>query len=146
MTERSEAASCFCGRVTATFHGEPFWIGYDHDEDCRKATGGPLALWVGYRPHQVRFLSGEPKSFSRTKGIVRTFCGTCGTSISYADEGLADQIYFTVGFLDHPQRFAPEAHAYWKERLPFVDFADDLPRVDGYSQPRDPQHGSPKSR
>ena len=78
--------------------------------------------------------------------MTRTFCGTCGTSIGYADAGLPDELYLTIGFLDDPERFVPEAHAYWAERLPWVEFADGLPRRDGYSRPRDPAVGTPAER
>ena len=40
----------------------------------------------------------------------------------------------TIGFLDHPERFRPQAHAYWRMRLTWIEFADDLPHVDGYSE------------
>lgn len=146
MSERRETGSCFCGAIAAEMRGEPFWICYDHDDDCRRAVGGPLNVWIGYRPHQVRFLRGTPKAFSRTKGVVRTFCADCGTSIGYRDEGLADELYLTVGFMDDPERFRPEAHAYWSMKLPWVVLDDGLPHVDGYSRPRDPGLGDPKDR
>ena len=55
-------------------------------------------------------------------------------------------IYLAIGFLDHPERFAPQAHAYWRMRLPWLDFADALPRIDGYSRGRDPDVGDPANR
>ena len=146
MSERLETGSCFCGAIMAEFRGEPFWICYDHDDDCRRAIGSPLTIWVGYRPEQHRVVKGEPRAFSKTSGVTRTFCPDCGTSIGYTDEGLPDEHYVTIGFLDHPERFQPMAHAYWRMRLPWVDFADDLPQVDGYSRRRDPNFGDPTER
>lgn len=146
MSGRIETGACFCGAIAAEMHGEPFWICFDHDDDCRRAIGSPLTIWVGYRPDQFRLTRGTPKSFSKTSGVVRTFCPECGTSISYADRGLADELYLTIGFLDHPERFPPQAHAYWRMRLPWLDFADDLPHVDGYSPVRDPDFGDPANR
>ncbi len=146
MSERVEYGHCFCGRIQATATGEPFWICSDHDDDCRRAIGSPLTVWVGYRPHQVAFTADSPKSFSRTPGVVRTFCGDCGTSIGYTDLGLPGELYLGVGFMDHPERFPPQAHAYWSMRLPWVEFADDLPRVGGVTRPRDPAFGNPADR
>ena len=82
MTARVESGACFCGAIAAELRGEPFWICYDHDDDCRRALGSPLTIWVGYRPDQVRFTRGSPRSFSKTAGVVRTFCPDCGTSSS----------------------------------------------------------------
>lgn len=146
MNRRFETGACFCGAITARAHGEPFWVCYDHDDDCRRAIGSPLTIWIGYRPDQFELVSGTPKSFSKTRGVVRTFCPDCGTSISYADDGTKDELYLNIGFMDHPERFEPQAHAYWRMRLPWMAFADDLPRVDAYSRKRDPKLGYPKDR
>lgn len=146
MAERVETAACFCGTITARFEGEPFWISSDHDDDCRRATGGAILVWVGYRPDQVTFTGGTPAHYSRTPGVVRRFCARCGTSISYEDEGTPDELYYAVGFFDQPGAFLPEAHAYWSLRLPWVDFRDDRPRVDRYSRDRDPAIGFPADR
>ncbi|MBV8768975.1 MAG: GFA family protein [Hyphomicrobiales bacterium] len=144
--QRVETGACFCGAIAAQMSGEPFWVCYDHDDDCRRAIGSPLTIWVGYRPNQFRLLKGTLSSYSKTQGVVRTFCATCGTSVGYSDEGLADELYLTIGFFDHPERFAPAAHAYWDMKLPFVQFADDLPKIDRYSRQRDPSLGFPDGR
>lgn len=146
MSGRIETGACFCGAIAAELQGEPFWVCYDHDDDCRKAIGSPLTIWAGYRPDQFRLTRGTPKFFSKTKGVVRTFCSDCGTSISYLDDGLRNELYVTIGFLDNPERFEPQAHAYWRMRLPWLDCADDLPRLEGYSRARDSAFGDPKDR
>lgn len=138
--------SCFCGAVAAEMDGEPFWICFDHDDDCRRAIGSPLTIWIGYRPKQVRVVRGTLKSFSKTPGVTRTFCADCGTSIGYSDEGLPDELYLSIGFMDCPEQFEPSAHAYWRMKLPFIQFADSLPRIDKHSRPRDPAHGDPADR
>jgi len=146
MDGRLETAGCFCGRITAECDGEPFWINYDHDDDCRRAIGGPLTVWVGYRPQQLRITKGQMKAFSKTPGVTRTFCENCGSSIGYFDEGIKDEVYLTIGFFDHPERFKPTAHGYWRLKLPWVELSDDLPRFDEYTRGRDPEMGNPKTR
>jgi hypothetical protein len=146
MSHNVERGSCFCGAITAELTGDPFWICYDHDADCRRAIGAAVVVWIGYHPRQLGFLTGSPRSFSKTRGVVRTFCADCGSSISYADDALPDEVYLTLGFIDHPERFQPQAHAYWQERLPWVSFADHLPRIEGYSRPRDAALGAPRDR
>ena len=146
MTTRLETGTCFCGAIAAEMRGDPFWVCYDHDDDCRRALGSPLTVWVGYHPSGFHLTRGILKSFSKTKGVTRTFCPERGTSISYFDEGLRDELYVTIGFLDNPERFLPRAHAYWRMRLPWVNLGDDLPRVEGYSRRRDPAPGDPADR
>ena len=146
MSTRLETGTCFCGAVAAEMHGDPFWICYDHDDDCRRALGSPLTIWIGYRPSEFRLTRGILRSFSKTKGVTRTFCPECGTSVSYFDEGICDELYVTIGFFDHPERFPPQAHAYWQMKLPWVNFDDSLPHVAGYSRSRDPALGNPVDR
>ncbi|TPI21022.1 MULTISPECIES: GFA family protein [unclassified Mesorhizobium] len=143
---RIEQGRCFCGKVSAEFAGEPFWICFDHDDDCRRAIGSPLTVWIGYRPDDVKWTGADPKTFSKTRGVVRSFCEECGTSIGYADQGLADEFYVSIGFMDAPEKFAPQAQAYWEMRLPFIVMDDSLPRVNGYTRRRDPSLGNPRDR
>jgi hypothetical protein len=146
MSVRIETGACFCGAIAAEMRGEPFWICCDHDDDCRRAIGSPLTIWVGYHPEQFRLLKGSLASFSKTPGITRTFCARCGTSIGYSDEGLEGELYLTIGFFDHPERFPPSAHAYWRTRLPYLKFRDRLPKIDAYSRERLPSAGYPADR
>lgn len=146
MSERVETCSCFCGDIRAELKGDPFWINYDHDDDCRKAIGSPLNVWVGYRPTQFRLVSGELSTFSKTRGVVRSFCGRCGTSIGYEDVGIADELYLTIGFFDHPERFPPTIHGYWSMHLPWVKFGDDLEKINTYTRDRDATTGTPADR
>jgi len=143
---RIEPGSCFCGKIALEARGEPFWINYDHDDDCRKAIGSPLTVWIGYRLDQIVFTRGTPRTFSKTPGVTRTFCQDCGSSISYSDEGLLDECWLTIGFMDHPERFEPQVHAFWSMKLPWMQFADNLPRVDRYSRERDLKIGFPDQR
>ena|ERR1700760_2508738 len=146
MTERVEFGRCFCSSIILEFRGDPFWICYDHDNDCRRATGAAFNVWVGYRAKQISLLSGSPTRFSRTPGVIRTFCAVCGSSIGYIDQALPDEHYFVIGFFDRPEDFCPAAHAYFAERLPWLNVEDNLPRFEGYSRIRDSGLGTPAER
>jgi hypothetical protein len=146
VSERKDTGACFCGDIIAEMRGDPFWICYDHDADCRRATGSPVVVWVGYRPDQFKVVKGTPRAYSKTRGVIRTFCSDCGTSISYLDEGMSNELYVALGFLDRPEGFRPEGHAYWREKVSWIEFADTLPRIDSYSRQRDPAFGTPNRR
>lgn len=143
---RVDHGSCFCGSVRAKVIGKPFWITYDHDDDCRKALGSPLAIWIGYKREQVTFAEGMLKRFSKTPSVTRFFCANCGTSIAYTDEGLENELWLTIGFMDQPEAFQPDAHGFWRFKLPWLTIADDLPRFDGYTRKRARHYGNPTDR
>ena len=90
--------------------------------------------------------SQNPSPKQKGGGVVRTSCGDCGASIGCPDDGLAHEFYVAIEFLDRPERFEPQAHAYWNMKLPWVNFADDLPKTDAYTRPRDPDFGYPSGR
>ena len=83
---------------------------------------------------------------SETVGVVRTFCPQCGTTIGYTDQGAKDELYLNIGFMDNPERFPPQAHAYWRLKLPWIEFSDELPHIDAYSRERNSDLGYPKDR
>jgi hypothetical protein len=62
------------------------------------------------------------------------------------DDGLKDEIWLTIGFVDKPERFEPEAHGFWRMKLPWIQLADDLPRFETYTRQRDPTIGYPSDR
>lgn len=117
--------------------GPPISITYCHCESCRRATGGPVTVVVGYEVVQVAYPKEEPRHFASSPGIDRPFCAKCGTRIGYTDARLGARIYFHVGVLDQPERFVPSCHALEAERLPWLHIDDQLPRFAGFSVPRD---------
>jgi hypothetical protein len=142
---RTEQGSCFCGQVVGRFRGEPLWVCYDHDDDCRRAVGSPLNVWVGYSPDNADIQGTSLRTYSKSGRVFRGFCSTCGTSITYEDHDLPGELYISVGFLDHPQRFTPQAHAYWNRKLPWISLEDALPRHPTNSRLRsEPDNCGPK--
>jgi hypothetical protein len=138
MAENEEyTGRCFCGAVQLRLSGQPTSVTYCHCESCRRATGSPVAVMVGYERSQVAFPKETPQHFASSPGIDRPFCAHCGSPIGFTDERLPERIYFHVGVLDQPERFQPTCHALDAERLPWLHIDDELPRHAGFSVPRE---------
>ncbi|MEM8646144.1 MAG: GFA family protein [Pseudomonadota bacterium] len=122
---------CMCGAVRFEAYGAVRDVGYCHCESCRRHTGAPLVAYVGVAADQVRF-SGAPRARYRSSPAVeRAFCPECGTSLTW--EGVTQTsgvkvIEFHISTLDHPERFKPEEHTRYDERISWLEVADDLPR------------------
>ena len=130
------AGRCACGAVRFSAEGEPVWAAYCHCEDCRRATGAPVTLWVGFEAAKVSW-TGTAAERTTGSGCVRRWCGACGSPLSYADATIrGGEIYLAIGAFEAPERVAPMAHAFWPSRLPFMTVTDELPRYDRYSRPR----------
>jgi len=101
-------------------------------------------IMIGYHSDQMRFDRGRPKTFTRARGVIRSFCAKCG--IGYVDAGLSGEVYICTGFVDAPERFPLEVHGYWRMRLPFIKMDDGLARTDAYTRGQDPKLGLPRER
>ena len=128
---------CFCGAVELRLSGAPVSITYCHCESCRRATGSPVAVLVGYELAQVAYPKEQPRHFASSPGRDRPFCPRCGSRIGFTDRHLPGKIYFHVGLLDRPERFPPTCHAFYGERLSWLHIDDDLPRHLGFSIARE---------
>lgn len=111
-------------------------VSYCHCADCRRATGAPVTVFVGFDTERISFEAGRPQAYSRHVGVERLFCGGCGSPIGYRDAGLPGELYFYLGVLDEPERYRPQCHAFIGEALTWLLIDDEWPRHHGLSRPR----------
>lgn len=64
-------------------------------------------------------VSGSPRSFRSSPHVVRTFCGTCGTPLTYQRDDSPDTIDVTTATLDHPDRYPPAREIWIDHRIPW---------------------------
>lgn len=125
---RVAEGGCRCGAIAVRASGEPAVVVYCHCRDCRRSSGAPVSLFAGYRSGRVELTRGEPKVYESSAGVYRSFCGTCGTPISFEDDRLPEETYLPVGVFDDPETFEPERHDWVSRRLPWFNAHDGLPR------------------
>ena len=128
MTENKLEGGCQCGAVRYQISGEPVMAAICHCSMCRRANASPVVAWAMYQEPQVAFVKDSPKLFSSSAEAKRGFCPVCGTQISFTAEFIPGLIDITIGSLDHPERVTPTLHYWDSRRLPWVKFADNLPR------------------
>ena len=92
-----------------------------------------MATYVGYLRTQVVQTGAEPASHSSSPGVVRRFCGACGTPISYEGERWPEEVHLFLCTFDEPEDLRPGMHVYTGEQLSWLKLADGLPRHAGTS-------------
>ncbi len=125
---------CLCGSIRYEATGTPYNITHCHCEDCRRSSGAAFVTWASFRRDAFRFTSGEPREV-HWAGRLRSFCPTCGTSLTFMAMPDADEVDVTVCSFDRPESVAPADHTWVDDRLPWIRLADHLP---AYPQKREP--------
>lgn len=133
---RTEEGGCLCGAVRLRASGRPFTVVYCYCVDCRRSTGAPVSLFAGYEAEKVELDREAVRFYSSSRDVVRSFCGTCGTPISYEDGRLEGEIYVHAGVFDDPEAFEPEAHSWVSQKPGWLEIGDGLPRYQESSVPR----------
>jgi len=137
--------SCRCGAIRFEADDDPVHVSYCHCIDCRKATGAPVSMFVGFPAEAVRFTGVLPATHLNGP-VTRSFCNACGSPIAYFDRRIAGSVYFHVGAMDAPQNYRATLHAYVAQKLPFLHMPDGLPVHENTSipRPKDPEDTGPQ--
>jgi hypothetical protein len=114
---------CLCGGVRYRAAGKPLWVAHCHRESCRRATGAPLTTYAGFPAEKFAWTAGGPATFASSPGVLRTFCGRCGTSLTYQGERWPGEMHVLVATLDRPDAVTPRREAFAEERLPWLHLA-----------------------
>lgn len=143
MSDRKVTGGCHCGAIRYEATGDPLYVPYCHCASCRKTTGAPVVVFINFEATKIRFTKGDRKVYWSSANVMRTFCGDCGTPISYeGDWGGKAIVEVYVSTLDDPGAFVPDRHVFYGERIKWFDVADQLPRYNGSSTGTGPDsHG-----
>jgi hypothetical protein len=121
---------CLCGAVKFRMNADPLWVSYCHCQSCRRHTGSAAATFAGFAENTVSFTEGMPKQFESSPEVWRSFCGQCGSPISYRAARFPGEVHFYIGAMDRPEQYVPQAHVHYGERVPWFNTKDELPRFD----------------
>ena len=111
---------CLCGAVTFTARGAAKFISNCHCESCRRASSAPSLTWAGFLDSQVAIAGEALRKYSSSPGVIRGFCGACGSPISYQGERWAGETHLAVCAFDAPETMAPSSDHLAEEKLPWA--------------------------
>jgi len=113
-------------------------VAHCHCRSCRRNTGSAFATFIGYQRDQFRILEGAFQAYASSPGVARSFCGICGTPLTYESGRWPGAVHLYVCTLDRPEAFEPKAHVHVGEQLPWLRLGDGLPRFLTTSDEGDP--------
>ena len=113
----SHQGGCLCGAVRYRVSGEPSSSVICHCASCRRASGAPTVAWVTFSRQCVEITEGTPVVFHSSPGVVRQFCGKCGSPLTYETARFPISIDVTTATLDEPEAFPPTAEVWLENHL-----------------------------
>jgi hypothetical protein len=122
---------CLCGAVRYGVEGPPLHAGYCHCRMCQRAAGAPVVAWGAWPADRFAWLQGKPGRFASSAKGERSFCPSCGTSLTSVDPGDRRLVEVTLASLDDPAAFPPEEHIWTASRIRWLELGDKLPRHTG---------------
>ena len=124
MTVRT--ASCRCGQLRVTAHGEPVRISVCHCLDCQKRSGSAFATQVRFAA-QAFSTERDPREFVHRgdggKSTRSHFCAACGSTLFYRHDHAPETIAVALGAFDDPYVFAPTVSIWKERRYPWVEIS-----------------------
>ena len=127
MSDSTLVGGSLCGHIRYCASGSPHTVYHCHCEQCRRYTGAVFATGVAFSSENITWLHDEPCIYMGSDICGYSFCPKCGSSIAYhwiAD----DDIWLTIGTLDHPELVTPQGHQFIEEKVSWVHLNDGLPR------------------
>jgi hypothetical protein len=118
---------CSCGAVRYETDAAPFHRTLCHCVDCRRIAGAPAVAWFTVEAPDLRFVKGTPVTHRSSAKVERSFCGACGTPLTYRNDGYRHEVDVITCTLDDPAAASPQDHTFASQRLPWMRVDDGLP-------------------
>jgi hypothetical protein len=111
---------CLCGTVRFEARGLPKGIFWCHCNSCRRHSGAPVSVFVGFENDAVTVTEGAIAMFKSSPGTTRGFCSRCGSTLTCATEYFPTETHYHVGAFDRAAELQPRKHFFANEQLPWL--------------------------
>ena len=118
---------CQCGAVRYEVEGDPSDRTLCHCTICRRTSAAPVVAWFTVAGSAFRVTKGTPATFRSSAVATRTFCGQCGTPLTFRRDD-SEEVDVTTCSLDAPEAVPPEDHTFVRSALRWARVDDGLPR------------------
>lgn len=118
---------CLCGAIRYKVTGPALDSGICHCRFCRKASSAPQVAYAQFGISQFEITRGWPAQYHSSPEVTRSFCGHCGSPLTYRHAGRADRFVLMSCSLDDPDALPPAHHVWTREKPRWSVINDGLP-------------------
>jgi len=119
---------CLCGAVRYRSGPPTLAPTICHCKSCRLAAGANAVGLYTVETDTVVFTHGHPTDYRSSPTVVRGFCGTCGTALTYWDSNWPREFSLTIASLDDPSLVRPIDHTWMSHAVAWDVAGDGLPQ------------------
>jgi hypothetical protein len=134
--------SCYCGAVRFRLTFPTRFCASCHCVNCRRAHGAAFVTWVGVPRERFELLEGEESlvRYRTETEAVRSFCGTCGSTLFYEGPRWASEVHVARANLEGEIDRPAAGHVYVDQKAPWWEITDGQPQFGGTSgmEPKEP--------
>jgi len=128
---------CLCSAIRFRISGTPLFSSLCHCATCRRASAAPTVAWLTVERAHFQMLSGSPHLYRSSQGVVRRFCRSCGSQLTYESTAHPNTVDVTTLSLDNPNAFAPTLEVWLEHRISWQ-----VPSQSLTQYPRGTDHGA----
>ena len=122
-------ASCSCGQLTVTVHGDPVRVSICHCLACQRRTGSVFGEQARFHREGAE-IKGESSTYLRVGDsggrITFHFCPKCGSTVHYMLDGRPELIAIPVGAFADPTFPSPRFSVYEDRKHSWVVVPEDI--------------------
>jgi hypothetical protein len=113
-------ALCHCGKNKILNDAKPFWVGACHCSDCKKISGSAYMIYLAFKLEQINFTHKNSSEYNSSQNVIRNFCSTCGSPISFVYNNSKENVFLTIGIFDDPDRYEIQEHIFTERKMKHV--------------------------
>jgi hypothetical protein len=118
---------CLCGAVRYRVSGVVLASGTCHCRTCRKAASAPELPFATVASASFAITKGRPIEFRSSAAVTRSFCGQCGSPLTYRQDAEPDRLDVMTCSLDDPDAVPPTHHIWASQKHRWTVIGDGLP-------------------
>jgi hypothetical protein len=128
MSTDTLTGGCLCGAVRYQTGPQILPATICHCRSCRLAAGANAVGLYTVEKNSIIFTRGRPVEYRSSPKVLRGFCGSCGTALTYWEADFPTEFSLTIASLDDPGLAVPADHTWMAHAVAWDRPMDHLPQ------------------
>lgn len=119
---------CHCGAIRFEVTAIPESVCTCYCNTCQKISGSTSMTAADFKKESLTLLQGKLLEYQSSPKVTRSFCGKCGSQLTYFHTDFPNNIEIFIGAFDNTSAFPTQMHTWTSQKPSWVRINDDLPQ------------------